>query len=93
MVVPRYPAAPAVNDAAGSRRGWALSYWKNKSVDELIESLVGTAQPGSPVHEQIKTAVIVKAMDQGARRAVIATWIAAVSAMAAIATAIAAFAV
>jgi hypothetical protein len=70
-----------------------LSYWKNKSVDELIESLVGTAQPGSPVHEQIKTAVIVKAMDQGARRAVIATWIAAVSAMAAIATAIAAFAV
>jgi hypothetical protein len=70
-----------------------VNYTKDKSLEEMIEMLVGIADPGSPVYEQIRTAALIKAHEQGARRTIIATWIAAISAMAAIASAIAAFAV
>ncbi len=37
------------------------SEWiEGKTLDELVSMLVGTAEPGSPVHEQIRAAIDVE---------------------------------
>lgn len=35
------------------------AYYKDKTPDEILAELYGTAQPGSPVHEQQKMAIFV----------------------------------
>ncbi|EGQ8093445.1 TPA: hypothetical protein RQL13_004544 [Vibrio vulnificus] len=37
-----------------------MSYVKDKSKNQILEELVGTAQAGSQVHEQQKSAIIVR---------------------------------
>lgn len=37
-----------------------MSYVKNKDKNQILEELVGTAQAGSQVHEQQKSAILVR---------------------------------
>ena len=67
---------------------------KGKSLEQLVDELAGTAIPGSPIHEVQKAAIQVRIAERLAaprRWAMIAALAAGVSALAAVAAAIAAF--
>ena len=37
-----------------------MSYVTEKSKNEILEAMPGTAEPGSPIHEQQKSAILVR---------------------------------
>lgn len=37
-----------------------MSYVANKNKNEILEAMAGTAQPGSTIHEQQKSAILVR---------------------------------
>ena len=40
-----------------------MAYVKGKDKNEILEAMVGTAEPGSPVHEQQKMGIVVRATE------------------------------
>ena len=75
-------------------RDFENPYIKGKSLEELVDALSGTAEPGSATHEVIKAAIQVRMAERLAtprRWAIVALIAAVLSAAAAIASAIAAF--
>lgn len=72
-------------------KGKSMSF-KGKSLDELIDALSKTAEPGSAVHEMMKAAIQAKMVEQIAKAqkwAGVALGAAVVSAIAAVASVIA----
>ena len=40
-----------------------MSYVQGKTKSEILDEMAGTAQPGSPIHEQQKAAIIVRSTE------------------------------
>lgn len=44
--------------------GESMSHVKDKSKNEILEAMVGTAMPTSPAHEQQKAGIIVRCTEE-----------------------------
>ena len=58
------------DELVGEGEGMSSEHIKDKTKDQILDEMVGTGPVGSPVHEQLKMAIVARCTDElGARMA------------------------